>query len=77
VWRKFVQSAPSSYANSLAVIDLKGEEAPIVDEVALRLWQYEESISSSRISAVEKLVQQLKKNIPYSPPVWASQHLSY
>ncbi|GAB0207741.1 hypothetical protein GRJ2_003239800 [Grus japonensis] len=34
MWRKFVRSAPSSYANSLAVIDRKSEEAPTVDEVA-------------------------------------------
>ncbi|GAB0206477.1 ubiquitin carboxyl-terminal hydrolase 4 [Grus japonensis] len=42
MWRKFVRSAPSSYANSLAVIDWKSEEAPTVDEVAGRLQQYEE-----------------------------------
>ncbi|GAB0206822.1 hypothetical protein GRJ2_003147800 [Grus japonensis] len=34
MWRKFVRSAPSSYANSLAVIDWKSKEAPTVDEVA-------------------------------------------
>jgi len=32
MWRKFVWRAQSSYANSLAVIDWKGEEAPTVDE---------------------------------------------
>jgi len=35
MWRKFVQSAPSSYANSLAVVNWKGKEAPTVDEVAV------------------------------------------
>jgi len=35
MWRKFVWSAPSSHANSLAVVDWKGEEAPTVDEVAV------------------------------------------
>ncbi|GAB0195093.1 hypothetical protein GRJ2_001974600 [Grus japonensis] len=63
--------APSSYANSLAVIDWKSEEAPTVDEVAGRLRQYEESLSSSLISAVEKLsqdIRQLKEDISYSPP---------
>jgi len=35
MWRKFVHSAPSSYANSLAVIYWKGEEAPTVEEVAV------------------------------------------
>ena len=33
-WRKFVQSPPLSYANSLAVTDWKGEKAPMVDAVA-------------------------------------------
>ncbi|GAB0176012.1 hypothetical protein GRJ2_000066400 [Grus japonensis] len=72
MWRKLVQSAPSSYANSLAVIDWKSEEAPTVDEVAGRLQQYEESLSSSLVLAVEKLsqdVRQLKEDTSYSPPV--------
>ena len=37
MWRKFVRSTPSSYANLLAVVDWKGEEASTVDEVAVRL----------------------------------------
>ena len=57
MWKKFVCSAPSSYANSLAVINWKGEEAPTVDEVAVRLRQYEENLSSSLVSAGEKLVK--------------------
>jgi len=69
MWRKFVWSAASSYTNSLAVTDWKGEEAPTVDEVAGQLWQYEESLSSSLISHVEKLVQRLEENMPSSPPV--------
>ncbi|GAB0182827.1 ubiquitin carboxyl-terminal hydrolase 4 [Grus japonensis] len=72
MWRKFVRSAPSSYTNSLAVMDWKGKEAPTVDEVAGRLRQYEESLSSSLVSAVEQLsqkVQQLEENMSYSPPV--------
>ncbi|GAB0209386.1 ubiquitin carboxyl-terminal hydrolase 4 [Grus japonensis] len=71
MWRKFVRSAPSSYANSLAVIDWKSEEAPTVDEVAGRLRQYEESLSSSLVSAVEKVsqdIRQLKEDISDSPP---------
>jgi len=75
MWRKFVRSAPSSYASSLAVVNWKGKEAPTVDEVAVRLWQYEESLSSSLVSAVKKLAwefQQIKENMSYSPPVWAS-----
>ncbi|GAB0206979.1 hypothetical protein GRJ2_003163500 [Grus japonensis] len=72
MWWKFVRSAPSSYANSLAVMDWKSEEAPTVDEVAGRLWQYEETLSSSLISAVVQLsqdIRQLKEDISYSPPV--------
>ncbi|GAB0208596.1 hypothetical protein GRJ2_003325300 [Grus japonensis] len=75
MWQKFVRSAPSSYANSLAVMDWKSEEAPTVDEVAGRLRQYEESLSSSLISAVEKLsreFQQLREDMSYSPPVRTS-----
>jgi len=70
-----VRSAPSSYANSLAVVDWKVKEAPTVDEVAVRLWQYEESISSSLVSAVEKLaweVRRIKESRSSSPPVRAS-----
>ncbi|GAB0209705.1 hypothetical protein GRJ2_003436200 [Grus japonensis] len=59
-WQKLVRSAPSLYANSLAVIDWKSEEAPTVDEVAGRLRQYEENLSSSLISAVEKLSQKVR-----------------
>jgi len=40
-----------------------------VDEVAVRLRQHEESLSSSLVSAVEKLVKRLEKNMSYSPPV--------
>ena len=57
MWRKFVWSAPSSYASSLAVVDWKGKEEPTVDEVNVRLQQYEESLSSCLVSAVEKLVK--------------------
>jgi len=35
VWRKFVRSVPSSYANSPAVVNWKGEEIPTMDEVAV------------------------------------------
>jgi len=43
-----------------------------VDEVAVRLQQYEESFSSSLVSAMEKLVQRLEKKMSYSPPVQTS-----
>ncbi|GAB0209016.1 hypothetical protein GRJ2_003367300 [Grus japonensis] len=74
-WRKFVWSTPSSYANSLAVMDWEDKEESTVEKMASRLWQYEESLSSSLVSTVEKLsweVQQLEENMSYSPPVWTS-----
>ena len=77
MWRKFVRSAPSSYANPLAVLTWKDEEAPTVDEMARQLRQYEENLSSSLracVSAVEKLSEKSEKLIElieksYSPPV--------
>ncbi|GAB0206226.1 hypothetical protein GRJ2_003088200 [Grus japonensis] len=41
MWRKSVRSTPLSYANSLAVMNLKSEEGPTVDEVVGRLQQCE------------------------------------
>ena len=38
-----------------AVVDWKDEEGPTVDELARQLRQYEESLSSSLVLAVEKL----------------------
>jgi len=78
MWRKFVQSAPSSYANSLAVMTWKDGEGQMVDELAGQAWQYKESFSSSLwacVLVVEKLsweCQQLKEDLPYSPPVRTS-----
>uniref|UniRef100_A0A8B9W1V8 Uncharacterized protein n=1 Tax=Anas zonorhyncha TaxID=75864 RepID=A0A8B9W1V8_9AVES len=42
LWQKFVQSAPSSYAISLAVMAWKDDEEPTVAELTKQLWQYEE-----------------------------------
>ncbi|KAK4813292.1 hypothetical protein QYF61_020871 [Mycteria americana] len=42
VWRKFVRSAPSSHANSLAVMTWKDGEEPTVDELVSQLRQYQE-----------------------------------
>ena len=73
MWRTFVWSTPSSYANALALMDWTDEERPTVNELARRLQQYEESLSSSLIVAVEKLsqeFQQFKENMSYSPPAW-------
>ena len=58
IWRKFLWSAPSSYANSLALVSWKEGEGQRADELAGQLRQYEGSLSSSLracISAVEKL----------------------
>ncbi|KAM6104279.1 uncharacterized protein LJ206_019086 isoform 2-T2 [Theristicus caerulescens] len=86
MWRKFVRSAPSSYANSLAIMTWKDEEGPTVDELAGQLRQYEESLSSSLqacISAMEKLpdvlaeklsreFQRFKEDVSYCSPVRTS-----
>jgi len=56
-------------------MDWKSEETPTVDEMAVRLWPYEENLFSSLISTVEKSsqkVQQIKENMSYSPPAQAS-----
>ncbi|KAM7097195.1 uncharacterized protein J5F26_009778 [Ciconia maguari] len=53
----------------------KDGEGPTADELAGQLQQYEESLSPSLVSAVEKLsreVQQLKEDMSYSPPVRTS-----
>ncbi|XP_049649835.1 uncharacterized protein LOC126035345 [Accipiter gentilis] len=71
MWRKFVWSAPSSYANALAIMTWKDKESPIVDEVSHQLRHYEENLSSSLqacISAMENLsedVQQIKEGMSY------------
>ncbi|KAK4810506.1 hypothetical protein QYF61_004286 [Mycteria americana] len=62
-------------ANSLAILTWKDGEGPTVDEAASQLREYEESISSSLVSAVEKLsrkVQRLKEDTSYIPPVQTS-----
>ncbi|GAB0189108.1 hypothetical protein GRJ2_001376100 [Grus japonensis] len=59
---------PTHWQSSTGKVNVDG---PTVDEVAGRLQQYEESLSSSLISAVEKLsqdVRQLKEDVSYSPP---------
>uniref|UniRef100_A0A8D0F8T2 Uncharacterized protein n=1 Tax=Strix occidentalis caurina TaxID=311401 RepID=A0A8D0F8T2_STROC len=71
MWRKFVRSTPSPYANALAVMDWRDKEGPTVDELACRLRQYEENLSSPLVAAVEKLSQEFQKfkeNLSYSPP---------
>ena len=75
MWQELIWGAPVSYDNLLAVLTWKNEKAPTVDTVTSQLQEYKESISSSLVSAVEKLsqeAQQLKKDRSYSPPVQAS-----
>ncbi|GAB0180180.1 protein FAM124A [Grus japonensis] len=57
MWRKLVRSTRSSYMNSLAVMTWKDGDGQTVNEVAGQLQQYEESFSSSLVTAVEKLLQ--------------------
>ena len=64
MWWKFVQSTPSSYASSLAVMTWKDREGQTVDKSAGQLQQYKECLSSSLqacISAVEKLPENVKQ----------------
>ncbi|KAK4810594.1 hypothetical protein QYF61_007331 [Mycteria americana] len=72
-WYGAHQCHMSSQWNS--ILTSKDEEVPTVDEVASQLQEYEESISSSLILAVEKLsrkVQQREEDRSYSPPVQTS-----
>ncbi|XP_049650116.1 uncharacterized protein LOC126035501 [Accipiter gentilis] len=77
MWQKFLRSAPPTYANSLAVMSWKEGYGPTVDELAVQLWQYEGSLSSSLwacVSAVEELsreFQQFKVDLSSSSPVQA------
>ncbi|KAK4811016.1 hypothetical protein QYF61_015720 [Mycteria americana] len=75
MWQKLVRNAPPSCANSLAILIWKDGEGPTVNEAASNLQEYEESISSSFVSAVEKLsrkVQRLEEDRSYSPPIRTS-----
>ncbi|GAB0190099.1 hypothetical protein GRJ2_001475200 [Grus japonensis] len=59
MWWKFVQSAPLSYANSLAIMDWEGEETPTVDE-----WGPEQQ------QAFEQIKQEIVHAVALGP-VWA------
>ncbi|KAK4806340.1 hypothetical protein QYF61_017209 [Mycteria americana] len=75
MWWKLVRNAPPSCANSLAILTWKDGDGPTVNEAASNLREYEESISSSLVSAVEKLsrkVQRLEEDMSYSPPIRTS-----
>lgn len=79
MWQRVVWNAPSSHASILAGKNWKDDEKPVVAKllvVASLLWQYEDNLSSSPgacVSAVEKLVQELKAKETAStapPAVW-------
>lgn len=56
----------------LALISWKDNAPQTMDEVAHQLWEYEDNLSDSLISAVEKVskeFQQFKEDMCYSPPV--------
>ncbi|CAM9975228.1 unnamed protein product, partial [Bubo scandiacus] len=67
MWWKLVQSTPSSYASALVVMDWREEEGPTVNELAHRLRQHEESLSSSLVTAVEKLSQEFQQ---FKEDIW-------
>ncbi|KAK4811190.1 hypothetical protein QYF61_019821 [Mycteria americana] len=72
MWRKLVRNAPPSCANSLAILTWKDRDGPTVNEAASNLREYEESISSSFVSAVRELSQefrQFKEDLSYSLPI--------
>lgn len=56
---KCVQSTPTLHANPLTTLIWKDNTPLTVDEVSHFLWEYEDSISSSLISAVKKLSDKL------------------
>ncbi|KAK4806450.1 hypothetical protein QYF61_021342 [Mycteria americana] len=74
MWRKLVRNAPPSCANSLAILTWRDEDGPTVKEAASNLRGCEESISSSLVSAVEKLSRKVQRleDMSYSPPIRTS-----
>lgn len=74
MWCKVVRSQPLSHA-PMGINKLerqKDNASPTMDEVAHQLREYEDNLSDSLISAVEKLskeFQQFKEDMCYSPPV--------
>ncbi|XP_061225806.1 uncharacterized protein LOC133221146 [Neopsephotus bourkii] len=75
MWQKFTQNAPSSYAHSLAPITWHDVAPPTVDEMIHQLQEFEDHLTPSIISTVEKLSQELKQlrddlsNLSSSPHV--------
>ena len=46
VWRSFVQSAPTSRASNLAMMNWSAIEAPTVYRLVCHLWRFKENLSS-------------------------------
>ncbi|KAK4821934.1 hypothetical protein QYF61_004938 [Mycteria americana] len=68
MWWKFERSAPSSHANSLAVMTWKDGEEQMVDELAGQL----RNMKKVSLPPYGPEFQQLKEGMSYSPPVWTS-----
>ena len=61
MWQKFTWSAPSSYDHSLAAITWNDIVPPTVDAMIRQLREFEDNLTPSIISAVEKLSQEFKQ----------------
>ncbi|XP_061225245.1 uncharacterized protein LOC133220857 [Neopsephotus bourkii] len=61
MWRKLTRNAPSSYAHSLATVTWNDVVPLTVDEMVHKLHEFEDNLTPSIISAVEKLSQDLKQ----------------
>ena len=71
IWRKFVRSAPSSHASTLALVNWEEGMGPTVDVLSRQLQNYENSLSvplQACVSAVEKLSQQLHDLVEQASP---------
>ncbi|KAJ7399170.1 hypothetical protein BTVI_117713 [Pitangus sulphuratus] len=69
---------PLSFPSSLAVMAWRDKAAPMVDEVAHQLQEYEDKLSSSFIFPVEKLLQEFQHFREECPtPTHMDQPLSY
>ena len=71
MWRKFVRSAPSSHASTLAVINWDEGMGPTVYALSRQLQKYEDNLSvpiQACVSAVEKLSQRLHDLVEQASP---------
>ena len=66
VWRSFVQSAPTSRASNLAMMNWSAIEAPTVYRLVCHLWRFKENLSSpsllqAGVSAVERPFHEVER----------------